>query len=126
MGGVAPEAPQRGVPSNRWVVAIAVLLPLAGVLGNTFGWIFTEMGRQPWVVFGLMPTAAGVSPGVSTAEVLLTMIAFTLLYGALAVVEVRLLLSTIRAGLPDVEPELSASSSAADRTSDDEPLVLVY
>jgi len=67
-----------------------------------------------------------VSPGVSTAEVLLTMTGFTLLYGALAVVEVRLLLSTIRAGLPDVEPELSASSRAADRTSDDEPLVLVY
>jgi cytochrome d ubiquinol oxidase subunit I len=36
-----------------------------GLLGNSFGWIFTEMGRQPWIVFGLMPTAAGVSPGVS-------------------------------------------------------------
>ena len=35
-----------------------------------FGWIFTEMGRQPWIVFGLMPTAAGVSPGVSALEVL--------------------------------------------------------
>ena len=32
-------------------------------LGNAFGWIFTEMGRQPWIVFGLMTTRNGVSPG---------------------------------------------------------------
>jgi len=113
-------------PDARWVVAIAVLLPLTGVLGNTFGWIFTEMGRQPWVVFGLMPTAAGVSPGVSAAQVLLTMTGFTLLYGLLAVIEVRLLLSTIRAGLPDAEPELGASTRAEDDAAHDEPLVLVY
>ena len=40
-------------------------LPL---LANSFGWIFTEMGRQPWVVFGLMTTANGVSPGVSAGR----------------------------------------------------------
>ena len=46
------------------------------------------MGRQPWIVFGLMPTAEGVSPGVSAATVLTSLIVFTLIYGALAVVEV--------------------------------------
>jgi cytochrome d ubiquinol oxidase subunit I len=92
-------------PRGRWLRPLAVLLPLAPLLGNSFGWIFTEMGRQPWIVFGLMPTAAGVSPNVGTGEVLTSLIGFTLVYGLLAVIEVRLLIRTIRAGLPELAPE---------------------
>ncbi len=109
----------RDIPARRWVSLAAVMFPLAGVLGNTFGWIFTEMGRQPWIVFGLMPTAAGVSPGVSAAEVLATMIGFTLIYGVLAVVEVRLIISTVKTGLPDVSPP-------PDTSDEDKPLVFAY
>ena len=54
------------------------------------GWIFTEMGRQPWIVFSLLLTAVGVSPNVTGLEVLISLVAFTLIYGALAVVEFRL------------------------------------
>jgi cytochrome d ubiquinol oxidase subunit I len=110
------------IPMKRWVPIMAILLPFTGVLGNSFGWIFTEMGRQPWVVFGLMPTAAGVSPGVSAGEVWLTMIGFTLVYGLLAVVEVRLLISTIKTGLPDVSPP------AEDDTADEghKPMAFAY
>ncbi|MDO8389949.1 MAG: cytochrome ubiquinol oxidase subunit I [Actinomycetota bacterium] len=93
------------MPKSRWCGRLALLLPLTPLLGNSFGWIFTEMGRQPWIVFGLMPTSAGVSPGVSTAEVLISLIGFTLVYGGLAIVEVKLLLKTIAAGLPDIPPE---------------------
>ena len=51
-----------GVPS-RGAVAVAVALPFLPLAANSFGWLFTEIGRQPWVVFGLMPTAEqGVSP----------------------------------------------------------------
>ena len=46
----------------------ALGLPVATRSRNSFGWIFTEMGRQPWVVFGLMTTENGVSPGVSAAR----------------------------------------------------------
>jgi len=49
------------------------------------------MGRQPWIVFGLMRTEDGVSPGVTGLEVLISLIAFTLIYGVLAVVEFRLI-----------------------------------
>jgi cytochrome d ubiquinol oxidase subunit I len=91
-----------GVAPSRWVVATAIALPLLPLAANSFGWIFTEMGRQPWIVFGLMPTSAGVSPGTSPLEVLITLVTFTLLYGVLAVVEVGLLLRRIRAGLPPV------------------------
>jgi cytochrome d ubiquinol oxidase subunit I len=70
------------------------------------GWIFTEMGRQPWIVFSLLPTASAVSPNVTGLDVLISLVAFTLVYGALAVVEVRLILQAIHAGPPDVgEPD---------------------
>jgi cytochrome d ubiquinol oxidase subunit I len=59
----------------------AIALPL---LANTAGWIFTEMGRQPWVVQGLLLTKNAVSPGVSAWEVGISLGGFTLLYGVLA------------------------------------------
>ena len=106
-------------PTSRWLLLTAVLLPFLPLLGNSFGWIFTEMGRQPWIVFGLMPTSAGVSPGTSVAEVITSMSVFTLLYGGLAVVEVGLLLKYIRAGLPDVEPTEPGDS-------DERPMAFTY
>ncbi|MNJ01122.1 Cytochrome bd ubiquinol oxidase subunit 1 [compost metagenome] len=58
------------------------------------------MGRQPWIVFGLMSTRDGVSPGVSGLEVLISLIAFTAIYAALAVVEIRLIIRAAQKG-PD-------------------------
>ncbi|MEO6473332.1 MAG: cytochrome ubiquinol oxidase subunit I [Aeromicrobium sp.] len=90
------------IPTSKWMLRSAILLPFLPLVANSFGWIFTEMGRQPWAVFGLMPTAAGVSPGTTTGEVLTSLIAFTVLYGVLAVIEVRLMLTYIQGGLPEV------------------------
>ena len=91
-------------PRSRWLLAGAVALPLLPLAANSFGWIFTEMARQPWVVNFHLRTAAGVSPGVSGGEVLTSLIAFTLLYGLLAVVEVKLLLKYAGGPLPDADP----------------------
>jgi cytochrome d ubiquinol oxidase subunit I len=107
-------------PTSRWLVLTTVLLPFLPLLGNSFGWIFTEMGRQPWIVFGLMPTSAGVSPGTTTAEVITSLSVFTLLYGGLAVVEVGLLLKYIRARLPTVEPSEPGDSD------EQRPLAFAY
>ena len=78
----------------KWIT----LLPLLGI---SAGWIFTEMGRQPWIVYGLQKTADGVSPTNGALEVWITMVGFTLLYAALAVVEVFLLLKYAKAGAPE-------------------------
>ncbi len=86
-----------------WLPAL-IALPLLPMFANSLGWIFTETGRQPWLVFGLLKTADGVSPGTTVTEVLISMITFTALYAVLAVIEVRLMLKSIRAGLPDVIP----------------------
>jgi len=67
-------------------------------LANSAGWIFTEVGRQPWVVFGVMQTKDAVSPSVSTGEVLFSLIVFTLIYGILMVADIYLLKKIAVAG----------------------------
>jgi len=94
----------------HWNTAIwMVPLPLLAI---SVGWMFTEMGRQPWIVFGLMKTADGVSPGVAATDVLLSLIIFTALYGALAVVEFKLLMKAVQAGPND---DLIAENKDADK-----------
>ncbi len=98
------RVPSVETKSGKWLLRTAILLPFMPLFANSFGWIFTEMGRQPWVVFGLMPTAIGVSPSVSSAQVWTSLITFTLLYGVLAVIEIKLLLTYIGKGLPPANP----------------------
>lgn len=89
-------------PVAPWMWKVAIWsFPLA-LAANIMGWVFTEMGRQPWIVFGLMTTQDGVSPGVSGLEVLISLISFTAIYAALAVVEIRLIIRAAQKG-PDTE-----------------------
>jgi cytochrome d ubiquinol oxidase subunit I len=91
------------LPKWTWNIAIwAAPLP---VLGISIGWLFTEMGRQPWLVFKLMKTADGVSPGINGVDVLISLIVFTLIYGVLAVVEMKLLLAAAQKGIEDEKSE---------------------
>lgn len=114
--------------SATWFSRVLILTPLMPLLGNSFGWIFTETGRQPWVVFGLMQTAAGVSPTVPAGEVLTSMIAFTLAYAVLAVIEVKLLLAAVVKGLdPESVPPGPDDDVDGDRElSDGPPLSFAY
>ncbi len=66
----------------------AVALPY---IANSTGWIFTEMARQPWIVFGLQKTSEAVSPTVPAGNVLFSLVVFTLLYAALMIVDIALL-----------------------------------
>ncbi|MFT3859794.1 cytochrome ubiquinol oxidase subunit I [Micropruina sp.] len=106
-------------PTTWWWTALMICMPLGPLFGNSFGWIFTEMGRQPWLVSGVLPTMAGVSPGVTIAELWFSVIGYTLVYGSLAVVEVKLMLKYIRLGLPEVEP-------VEQITNDDDVLSFAY
>jgi cytochrome d ubiquinol oxidase subunit I len=110
----------------RWLVWLALPLPLLPLAANSFGWIFTETGRQPWLVFGLMPTSAGVSPGTTSGEVLTSLIGFTFLYGALAVVEVNLLLRTLRGGLAGADGPSEPESPDESPDETEKPLSFVY
>jgi cytochrome bd ubiquinol oxidase subunit I len=90
-------------PGSRWLAWPVIALPLLPLAANSFGWIMTETGRQPWLVYGQLKTAAGVSAN-SGGEVLASMIILTLLYGVLAVIEAGLMLKYVKSGLP-AEPE---------------------
>ena len=111
-----------GTPRGKWFLPASIAMPFIPLASISFGWIFTETGRQPWAVFGLIKTADGVSAVVSAGSVLFTMIVFTLLYGFLAVIEVGLTLKVIKNG-PQSEfdyenPKLGGSQ--------DKPLVMAY
>ena len=114
-----------GAPRNsRLTLAAVIALPLLPVAANSMGWIFTEVGRQPWAVFGLMTTAHGDSPGVSAAEVWTSLLGLSLLYGVLAVVEIKLMLTYIRRG---AEEAVDVSPDSPDRDDDpDRPLAFAY
>lgn len=67
-------------------------------LSNSTGWILTEMGRQPWVVYGLLKTQDAFSPNLTPGMVLTSLIGFTLVYGLLLVADVYLLAKFAKAG----------------------------
>ncbi len=81
----------------KWMV-FAIALPY---IGHTTGWIMTEMGRQPWVVMGLLRTNLGVSPTVTSAMVWTTLLGFGLIYLVMGIVDVYLFIYFIRKG-PDL------------------------
>jgi cytochrome d ubiquinol oxidase subunit I len=80
---------QRRLFHTRWMLWILLLAMPFPFIANTAGWFTTEIGRQPWVVFGLLPTTLGTSFTLSSGNVLFTLIGFAgmyLLLGLLVVV----------------------------------------
>ncbi|PWI58078.1 cytochrome ubiquinol oxidase subunit I [Sulfoacidibacillus thermotolerans] len=82
----------------RWM-PWAISLPY---LANTTGWIMTEMGRQPWVVYGLLKTNHGISPTVGSPLIWMSILGFGAIYTVFAVIDVFLFVKFIRKG-PDPE-----------------------
>lgn len=114
-----------GPHPSKWFWRVGILTMTFPLISNSFGWIFTEMGRQPWVVNGLMKTADAVSPGVGTASEVTSLTVFTLLYAALACVEVRLMVRYAKAG-PGTSGTPSQEDSPARPETTDQTLPLTY
>ena len=93
------RVPGRLEQSSRFL-RLGVLMIGLPMVANLSGWLFTEIGRQPWVVQGLLLTRDAVSPSVGPWSVGLTLAGFTALYGVLAAVEAKLMISAAKAG-PD-------------------------
>jgi cytochrome d ubiquinol oxidase subunit I len=68
--------------SLLWVLLLSLPFPY---IANTAGWMTAELGRQPWLVYGLMRTSEGVSPAVSAGNALFTLLGFMGLYALLSV-----------------------------------------
>jgi cytochrome d ubiquinol oxidase subunit I len=78
----------------KWVPWVIVL----PYIGNATGWIITEMGRQPWIVQGMLRVTDGISPNLTTTDLLISLIGFALLYGSLAAANVYLMRKYALAG----------------------------
>ena len=89
----------RGQLFNRpwilWIFTMAVLLPQ---ISNQLGWFAAEMGRQPWVVYGLLRTTDALSVAVSQNQVLFSLILFFVIYSILFLLFLYLLDKKIRLG----------------------------
>jgi len=88
--------PEKWMRWMKWV-PWAIALPY---IANSSGWILTEMGRQPWIVQGLLQTEQGVTPTNSAGMVLFTLLGFVIIYAVLMIADVYLLTNFAKAG-PD-------------------------
>ena len=82
---------------QKWFLRLCILalpLPWVAIEG---GWVLAEIGRQPWAVEGVLPTFMGAS-SLTKTQIWMTIVGFTVIYGALAVVEVKLMIAAIRKG----------------------------
>ncbi|QAY62116.1 cytochrome ubiquinol oxidase subunit I [Xylanimonas allomyrinae] len=118
---------------SKWLSKLAVIAIPMPFLACSFGWIFTEIGRQPWVVApnpsGIdevrLLTERGVSTAVPAGVVLTSMIVFTVVYAVLGVIWYRLLHRYAIEGVPQVYDE-SPEARDADGDDADRPLSFAY
>jgi cytochrome d ubiquinol oxidase subunit I len=102
---------RRRLDAYPWLLRIAVLAIPLPFIAIEFGWVVAEFGRQPWIIEGVLPTAAAVS-SLGASTVLLTILGFAVLYTVLIVIEMTLMVKAIRKGPePDHEPEAELISS---------------
>lgn len=119
------------ITDSKWFSRLCLVALPMPFIASSFGWIFTEMGRQPWIVVPSpagsadirMLTADGVS-GVSATAVLISLIVFTLIYGILAVAWFILMKKYAKAGAPEIIE--SEETDNDDNADGDKPLSFAY
>jgi cytochrome d ubiquinol oxidase subunit I len=125
------------VPRSPWIMRLALLGILAPFAASAAGWIFTEMGRQPFVVAPnpnpsgidgvFMFTAAAVSPGVTAGEMIFSVITLTAVYAVLLVVELVIMVRYVRGGVAAAMPELGEDDdTGSDDTDKRDVLAFAY
>lgn len=94
-------------PLAMKIFGFAIALPY---LANTTGWLLTEVGRFPWVVYGEVTLEQGVSPNVPTSSLWISLIGYILVYGALIVATIYLMSKHARKGAPK-DPVIEAEAA---------------
>lgn len=88
--------------AGKWFLSMMLIGISLPIIANSSGWIMTEIGRQPWTVFGLITTENSISPNVSAGSILFSLIVFTAIYAVLAAVMAYLFVKVIKKG-PNAE-----------------------
>lgn len=92
----------RRLERSRWLLWLLMLAMPFPYIANEAGWVTTEVGRQPWIVYGVMRTSAGASANVVGAEAIFTIIGFVGMYFLLGLLFILLVLREIGIG-PDAQ-----------------------
>ena len=95
----------------RWMLWLLMLSAPLPYIANTAGWMTAELGRQPWLIYGMMRTAHGISPRVVAGNALFTLLGFMGMYTVLAILWLFLIYREIELG-PEPEEKTGSSSSA--------------
>lgn len=103
---------------GKWLLRLFIPAIVLPYLANSTGWMLTEVGRQPWIVQGLMTIDQAVSPNVTPVMLLISLIGFTLLYGALMVADIYLLQKFARQDLDGGSPIPWTGKSDAPASTD--------
>ncbi|MBV9364715.1 MAG: cytochrome ubiquinol oxidase subunit I, partial [Solirubrobacterales bacterium] len=104
---------KRRLETARWFLWTAIVGISFPYIAATFGWILTEMGRQPWIVQGLLKTSQAVSPNLGTATIAASLTVFVLLYVALGVVDFILMRRYARVDPPPADVGGTAGAEPA-------------
>lgn len=101
---------------TRWLMWVFVFSVVAPYVANQFGWVAAEVGRQPWIVYGLLRTKDAASPSVDAYEVLVSIIMFTIIYALLFAVWIFVLNDKIQHGPdePTAPPDKTTGSGLMD------------
>lgn len=122
-GGMLLDRRKR-LETHRNFHRLALLGVVLPILSNWCGWIFTEVGRQPWVVFGLLKTSAANSPDVNTGQIALTLTGYVVIYGVLIVIGAWVMLKEAKHGPePDPPPGQTGDPTPPDSSAN---LILAY
>ena len=102
-----PQLRSRDVrPANRWRPLQALLI-VAAVLSfgaNAGGWLFRELGRAPWAIYGVLPVEQGVSPSLTPTRALAQLVLFAVLVGVLALADAAVMARMVRRYAPLARP----------------------
>jgi len=89
---------RRKLYSSRWFLWMLMLTIPFPYIANEAGWVVSEVGRQPWLVYGLMKTPAGTSANVAAGETIFTTMGFAGIYAMLSLLFVFLVVRIIHRG----------------------------
>ena len=102
---------KRRLERLRWFLWVGVATMFLPFVAITAGWMLTEIGRQPWIVQGLLKTADANSPAVSSAMLVFSITVFVALYLTLLVVDVWLMRRYAKVDPPGARPRARAARS---------------
>ena len=91
---------RKNFSDQRLFLTVMVFAIPAPYLAEQLGWLVSELGRQPWIVYGVLKTADAVSKSIDSTQVILSLLGFTVLYGGLGAIDFYLLAKYAKQG-PD-------------------------